>query len=1219
MPFNNKNMGTMSLKKLSGREIEALSTSTVELRLGTWTVTTDANDSLVFLFRNSETSIGMKLDPPEGEGALYHLLSGDAPQSFKSQLTTSCHTSGRTDGASFSDYQEQSSLTKASVADLQVKYAYDVIGNHEQLGNPYGQFNLDKQYQGIDTAAAWRGVTSDKEHFFVQADHENFLMGTSVIQKYRKADGKCMWSKDAMDYFSMSDILTTKGAYRTDYGEWGPKYPQIDDPSNPGTLIDDPAPVVDSWRNLFGMAFGGSEGCWFRNAPVFATDSEEEDRSAYLFQTNMSSNGLWLIKFDRTTGDRVWAVQAFAEELAGSSHEMGSLAPAIKKHNGKNYIFLGTGSLQNAINRTLGDELVAKFGDRGSLACVVDNDPADMSAENGSGELLWRTHTCPPLFKTTPVAEAVLRHPNFDATAIDASATYDERYDPFRPSTTSLDVITTKDTYGPADQALWGYEASGTPSAAPVGSFTASFILRAGTDLPAVFVGQSINAGVLLMDVAGAAIVDNAGVPEYHVNGALFQVQIAGQSEIPAVANQDEMTRSGSSWTMNAGKQLLMEYPSTDIGNGFKFGHQLNTYIPGPASGAKFGLAGMSANYIAAPQVTEAGAGANDKFLYYDGAVESFSKTFAVHAVTDESTLLASAPLRIADMYYPKRVGPGYVVQTEFEAQNLNYYGNNIWGGTPAMDFANNRVYAGTGQTHKIPEDETNALNLSSTAFLETRLDVIAKQQAVNDAAAAAAAGDASGAQALADAEAALVVASEAAQAAVEQAIAEGLDKKSPRGLLSHVDSAVAFRIFEEDGHAAGSVAWVGNTLNWDYWGALGKPSGESVFTSSSSNPGTNATAAGNLVGNDGDFGAGVTLFKSVLVEGQVRDVVAGVTKSGIAIAFDAMTGAQLQFDITGPASALGGANYNCCSDGKEVVYTVNANIAYFAGAINPQFFGSFEEKRWRGQTLHMMTSYINAWNVRTGETLWNAAIGRPDAPDTTFGGLSFYNGMVICNSQGKMANGQYAGEPTVQVFDALTGEQLHQSEDLLALSGGGDSAKGGGSASQIVVDGGMLFRHIGRDHMGISGSASSHGLVFAAPLAAADSPVVNAELLINANGFYKLNMEIDLDQSELKLMFDDSADHLQPVVVPFGSYDPISRAFTGGSIGTDVDIGGPPMTMHPSGMLTNKMSVGQCFLLEGRGMAQVCLLDVTVTGLDGTTVEELGDWYLSPPAAAAV
>jgi len=1209
-PSHNKTkMGTMSLRKLSGQEISALSASTVELKVGTWTLTTDANDALVFLFKNRGRSIGMRLDPPEGEGSLYHLLVGMSPDSFLSQLVDSHLTCGGNDAASFADYQPNSSLTKDTVSQLALKYKYSVADAHAHADNAA---NHGRWYDEIGstsyqkTSSCWRGVTTDEEYFYCQGDHaKTSLMSDTVMQKYRKADGKCMWSKEAHSYFTEDDILIKKKEYEHPHTK----------KTYATTAEDENDLIVNSYRNL--VDTNDSEGVWFRNPPVLAGSDENVDASGYVMQTSMSDNGLWLVKFNRKTGARVWAVQAFKHEMPGTDCQLGTMAPAIKQHRGKNYIFVGTGSMQNAINRST-HEVDAIYGDRGSFACVVDNDPGNMTPENDQGKLFWRTYVCPPLFRPFEAGNSeaendlsVLRHKSYTGTP------YEPGYDPFRPDTDQLNVLSSFKE-GEVNVPLYGYEATGVPSEAPVEPFIASYIITPGCTVPKPFVGKSVKGAMPLMMVAGASIAVNAdGVYEYQVDGAplRFKTGEEGHEKFysPSIENPECIEMVNGSPQMQAGKELILRYPLVPKVNveedperpGFLFTKQLSTFAIQNTQGSKFSATGQLPNYVTVDVTVVGTPGGNDTY--------ELPGEYTVQANLTGEQLLLHVPHRIPNLYYEKTVRPGYRVQSTFEAQNLNYYGNSCWGGTPVLDFDNNLVYCTSGQPHSIPEDETNALDLSTTNFFEYRMKVIEAQGLANIAEEAAKASpeDETLAQALNDAENVLVDACKVSQAEVEAAIKAGFHRKSPRGLLSHFNAVISFRMFADpdsaDLEADGGIEWAGHTQNWDPWTSLSKPTGESIFTSSQLNPGVNVSEAGNLRGNDGDIGAGSTLFRDVeLRDGRKRDVIAAVSKAGIAVAFDARTGETLNFDIVGPASALGGANHCCCSDGKEVIFTCIVNISdMLFGAVHP--IHGVETLRWRGKTLYADSSYVNAWNVRTGKTLWNASLCSGDKTDRSFGGVSFYNGMVICNSQGK--SWPVPNEPSIQVFDALTGEKIHQTEGLQTI------ANGGGSQAQCVTDGGLVFRHVGRTTFGMTGAPSEFGLVFAAPL-----PL---EAAVYGEGTFNglpLTVSVDKDTKEIKLTMDGAS----KATINYDEYDPKTREFSGGDIGSRKDEDGNVISdgiaaINPKLSYNSKdkthMKVGKVYLLEGRNLPNLCLLDAKFRdGTDPTNYTEVQDLYVKVP-----
>ena len=1277
-------MGSLSLKKLTGSEINALRTSTDDLKIGRWTVTNDLNSkALIFVFDGDESLMGMKLDAPATANPMHHMMTGIAPASFVSSMNSArTNTSAKDDLHSFANYDDVS-LTKQTAYKLDVNYTFAPAAdsNADPAINTFlgGDFSDDGQSEN------WRNVTADREYFYCAHEKGNFFLGAnSCLNKYRKSDGKLMWSKHGKSYFTEGDIMVKAKDYVSDFGTT----PYADADPTDETLI------IDSWRNIM-MAPLNSEGAWIRGAPVFPDASEEEDDSGYFLQGAQSNKGIHVVKFSRSTGDRIWAAQIITDEGYHSMNQIGSLAPGCKKHDGKNYVFIGTGSLQNASNRNMGDRISGTFGDRGCLGLCVDTDPADMSVDNAKGQTAenWVCYTEPPLFShQNPSAKTLIQ------TAGPGSA--DSEWDPFRPGVNLCEVQASyDDSYGSLEvellgfnpqirYPLWGYEsgavaddgttlltngdgvngAVSTDSQAPAGEFKAFGVLSAGCTASEIFSGHSIDAPQILQDqtfsqpdpAINGGILDNSAVdpttfvtnpnfnPAYHANGDMVSDQcVEADSSTPPV------------YSLKAGFTIILIHPASNFAppdNYFgdvKYSHTLDATKP-----HKTGFPANGPNYALVSQPLVSGvAGANDSMLTWEEpqggapgftAKLTYSKTFASADECRTTPGDASTPYvnRIAGLYYPKFVSDGYQVQDKTESQNLNYLGAMIWGGSVSFDFAKNIVYSGTGQNHKQPEDESKSLNLVQTAFLETRMQVIDAQKDLNNLWGGGLEQIQAPYAQIAAGREVLRAANENAVTEMRQYIADGLLARSPRGLLSHFDAIVAMKIYDDSGAtpgAAGDLIFGCPSVNWDEWTSLGRPTGPSVYDVN--NIPVDWDSAG-LDGNDGDLGAGVCLFKQLVMDGESapRDVCAAATKGGINFACDAATGETLQMGVVGPAAALGGADYNSCSDGKEVVFSTQMNMSAFEGAVKFfQPFGQygpsiphFETSVFRGQTVQMGQSFVNAWNARTGKTMWNF----PLEGALSFGGLSFHNGMLVVNCLGKP--GAQPILPVVYLLDGETGEVIHKTQEMQTPSGGGDITKGGAGSGQIVSTGGLLIRNVGRNHFGLSGGPSSHGVVLSCPLAdqagsrfsqRERKPVQrwNRHITVTPDGSGGGSVEVKIIVNESWVLQDPSmpqdpmpnsptynplvpADPLtvaQPTATfAYAKYDELTREYQqadGTSVGGAIDITGGPgaggavIEYAPGGAGQStvvqrhyaRLTFGKMFQLEGSGTDGYCMLDV--------------------------
>ncbi|KAH7404147.1 hypothetical protein KP509_15G012500 [Ceratopteris richardii] len=215
----------------------------------------------------------------------------------------------------------------------------------------------------------------------------------------------------------------------------------------------------------------------------------------------------------------------------------------------------------------------------------------------------------------------------------------------------------------------------------------------------------------------------------------------------------------------------------------------------------------------------------------------------------------------------------------------------------------------------------------------------------------------------------------------------------------NHMDSMLALNIDD------GSIVWSRNLLAYDAW--------TSVCQASPTTPN-----CPDVLGPDYDFGEAPMIIylddahpSHSRRNGKLCIVVAG-QKSGFVWALDCDTGSIVWSTAAGPGSALGGAIWGSCSDGKRV-YTNIGNVFHSDFILAPS------------NEVTNASGWV-AMDAATGKVLWSK--GEPTG-GYSLGPLSVSNGVVFVTSLTEGGD--------IYALDALTGAVLWHNTTGAGIYGG--------------------------------------------------------------------------------------------------------------------------------------------------------------------------------------
>ncbi len=323
--------------------------------------------------------------------------------------------------------------------------------------------------------------------------------------------------------------------------------------------------------------------------------------------------------------------------------------------------------------------------------------------------------------------------------------------------------------------------------------------------------------------------------------------------------------------------------------------------------------------------------------------------------ITDTSAVGSSSTNLL---WYTKSLKDGERVNNRWDANALNYWGNDVWGASATYDKCTNVIYSHSGQTHCMPLDEI--MMGPSYVQMKQPLVIAADQYVANQTPSNLAHLNAVKDQYQADVKTLCLT-----------------PYRSPRGQMSYCDAVLAIS------NCSGRLLFAARSLPLDVYTFLGGKDPKVYFF------GTNDA--------DGDASSGVFLHQGQL---------GFTTKNGIAPILDVSCINKGRFDhkcledvgvvpkswiYTGPNGVLGGSNYQSTQH-QSLVFTVTANNQAYLGSL--EYFVTRE-----GLFVPRGQSVALALDLLKEEVIWNVSLG-----DIASGSATYTNGAFLtANIGGKL------------------------------------------------------------------------------------------------------------------------------------------------------------------------------------------------------------------------
>lgn len=387
------------------------------------------------------------------------------------------------------------------------------------------------------------------------------------------------------------------------------------------------------------------------------------------------------------------------------------------------------------------------------------------------------------------------------------------------------------------------------------------------------------------------------------------------------------------------------------------------------------------------------------------------------------------------DIIYFKYMTSGQIIQTDQDAQGLNYYGNSTWGAPATLDRDSYLIFFGCGQAHDSPLDETLEYQSPERDWATLKVPVVDAITAYQN-----------GTGTLEQVENQKDI-----FASKIRALALDLSIKSPRGNRSYSDAIMASyrKVKTNYGfNVPGSLAFGVRSVPIDNYSFLTNFSG--------------ILPSANI---DGDASSGVSLF------GESTKLASTPTKGGLGEIVN-YTGIKNNILFTdtnliekgistrpsvynGPNGLLGGSNFQAGSN-PSFVFSAQANTSWFGGNVGSQ--GQLELfVKQNGTVLQQNNAVLQAYKPRTSEIVWESEFfNRANAQVLEVNGNVFFGDL----------NGN------LYVYESRTG--------VMTWKGNGKGlGMGGGIAEPAVTEDGQVLWINSYNAFGIAGNGGPNGVSF--------------------------------------------------------------------------------------------------------------------------------------------
>lgn len=373
------------------------------------------------------------------------------------------------------------------------------------------------------------------------------------------------------------------------------------------------------------------------------------------------------------------------------------------------------------------------------------------------------------------------------------------------------------------------------------------------------------------------------------------------------------------------------------------------------------------------------------------------------------------------------------------DVSGLNYWGNSTWGAPPTILEDQNLVVFGTGQGHDIPWDESLFYSQPSLNFKEQKKGLIDMVERFITG------------------HASIDNVNLIKRAFVETNKIEALNvmAKSPRGRMSYSDGILGINILSKNTVRAGEISFALRSVPWDNYSFL------------TDNP---QTAVLPIPALDGDVPSGIHSYYLSKSNGKKTHLLSTTTKAGIGLVIDISgLNESVKFDhsnlsekgvtvprviYNGPNAALGGSNYLTDVYGNVFVSS-QANTSWFSGSSSTS--GILERQVTpEGKIIPINSSFIQAFDITTGEILWETPLG-----NRSVGELRIRNGIVYTVD----------AEGNLYCLDIVTG-------DIIWKYNGKRSGLMGGITCPVFSKDSVIWTN-NYNAFGLGGSQGPNGVIF--------------------------------------------------------------------------------------------------------------------------------------------
>lgn len=311
---------------------------------------------------------------------------------------------------------------------------------------------------------------------------------------------------------------------------------------------------------------------------------------------------------------------------------------------------------------------------------------------------------------------------------------------------------------------------------------------------------------------------------------------------------------------------------------------------------------------------------------------------------------------------YLKTIYTDTNIMNQYDAQGLNYYGNNVWGANPSI--CGSSIYFGSGQSHSLPFFEAYYYSIPERDFQKSKTALAEAEHAYVDGS----------------------ISIDELNAVKDEFLIRMRDTsihglRSPRGLMSYSDSILSTNHYTND------LIFGARTVPNDFFLFAIDPFAVMVSTL-------------NVI--DGDVSAGIQLYDCG------KKISAG-PKSGLGITLNLSNLNNIPFNhhnllqkgviyqvyqYLGPSGILGGSNYGSTQDGCDTLITCQGNLPLVS--VDSPLEEIYVSPT--GKIIYRERAYISAMNINTGEVKWVSPLIASGYSQVSNGNGIIYSADIVGN-----------------------------------------------------------------------------------------------------------------------------------------------------------------------------------------------------------------------------